>query len=82
MRDDWPSDLVSLRQAAVRLAMNKESIRRWVRENKLRAWRTPGKMLVSWSEVEALVTMPARGSGVPRNAETEAILRKHGMLED
>ena len=88
---DVPGDLIGLGAARVGPApakgqRRKSTLLRWIMCGRLRGWRSNGRWLVSRSELEEFlrplpVQVPLRPEAVAaaRRAETDAVLRKHGL---
>lgn len=52
-----PTDLVSVRKAAIAVERHPNTLERWIVQGHLRMWRVgPHRRLVSMSEVRALMT--------------------------
>jgi len=53
-----PGRLVNVREAAARIGCNPETIRRWIRDGRLKAQRENGRLLMDANDIESI----ARGS--------------------
>jgi excisionase family DNA binding protein len=92
MNDDVPTDLIGVVKAAKLIGVQARTLRGWVHAGKLAGWRMAGsRILVSRADVLGCirpvplrprpVLVPTQRAVAARDRHTEAVLRKHGLLD-